>query len=275
MLSETFIVNSVRFGEEMKLVLKELTSRESIEIPQKHWSELAALCPGICLAVDQVRGGDYVNFHKSFGDNFYVKVASVNSASVVLYREASEERVMIGFRYWYQLLYHLPELMSAIPHLFEAQRDFSIDNHNQVQLLRNQLDSETRRREEIERTLELTKQQKDDDMKKLIKIQCPVCRNVYANKYLKHRHMGAIHGLDKDCRPISVERRKYLRLQSSRKYVRIANRKSVNQSPATISSNLLERDNMQMLRNQLDSERRRREGIEHELNLTKQSVCNI
>jgi hypothetical protein len=275
MLSETFIVNSIRFDDEMRLVLKEFTSRESIEIPQKHWSELVALCPDICLAVNQIRGGECVNFHKSFGDNFYAKVTSVNSASVILYREASEERIRIGFRYWDQLLNHLPELMSAIPHLFETQQDFSVDEPNEVQLLRNQLDSETRRREEIEHELELQRR-KDDDMKILIKMQCPICRNVYANQYSKQRHMGgAIHGLDKNCRPISIQRRKYLRLQSARKYVRNRDRKSDTRSPATISTSLLERDTMQLLHNQLHLVTRRREEIERELDLTNQLVCNI
>ena len=70
----------------------------------------------------------------------------------------------------------------------------------------------------------------------LIDDQCPLCRNVFANVYLKRRHMGAVHGMDKDCRPISVERRKYLRLQSARKYVRNRHRTTDIQSPAEVST---------------------------------------
>lgn len=70
----------------------------------------------------------------------------------------------------------------------------------------------------------------------LLDEQCPLCRKVFANVYLKRRHMGAVHGMDKDCRPISVERREYLRLQSARKYVRNSHRKSAIRSPATVST---------------------------------------
>ena len=51
--------------------------------------------------------------------------------------------------------------------------------------------------------------------------QCPVCRNKFANVYLKRRHMGVLHGLEKDGSHISPERREYLRRQSDRKYVPI------------------------------------------------------
>lgn len=70
----------------------------------------------------------------------------------------------------------------------------------------------------------------------LLEEQCPLCRNVFANVYLKRRHMGAVHGMDKDCRPISVERREYLRLQSARKYVRNRHRNTDNGSPTTLST---------------------------------------
>jgi len=70
----------------------------------------------------------------------------------------------------------------------------------------------------------------------LLDEQCPLCRKVFANIYLKRRHMGAVHGMDKDCRPISVERREYLRLQSARKYVRNRDREMDSRSPATIST---------------------------------------
>jgi len=51
--------------------------------------------------------------------------------------------------------------------------------------------------------------------------QCPVCRNKFANVYLKRRHMGVLHGIEKDGSHISVERREYLKRQSDRKYVPI------------------------------------------------------
>jgi len=65
--------------------------------------------------------------------------------------------------------------------------------------------------------------------------QCPVCHNVYANVYLKRRHMGALHGLDEDGRQISVERREYLRCQSARNYVRKRNRMAENRSSDDIT----------------------------------------
>jgi len=67
--------------------------------------------------------------------------------------------------------------------------------------------------------------------------QCPLCRKVFANVYLKRRHMGAVHGMDKDCHLISNERRDYLRLQSARKYVRNRHRQMDNErSPTTVST---------------------------------------
>lgn len=64
--------------------------------------------------------------------------------------------------------------------------------------------------------------------------QCPVCRNVYANVYLKRRHMGVLHGLDENRQLISVERREYLRCQSARHYVPKRNRMAGNRSSAAI-----------------------------------------
>jgi hypothetical protein len=63
--------------------------------------------------------------------------------------------------------------------------------------------------------------------------QCPVCRNMYANKYLKRRHMGAIHGIDENLRAISIERRKYLKHQSDRKYIRNMDRQNADNQPTT------------------------------------------
>ena len=63
--------------------------------------------------------------------------------------------------------------------------------------------------------------------------QCPVCRNKFANVYLKRRHMGVIHGLDESGETISVERREYLKHQSDKHYIRNGNRQ-VNIQPTTI-----------------------------------------
>ena len=61
--------------------------------------------------------------------------------------------------------------------------------------------------------------------------QCPVCRNKFANIYLKRRHMGVIHGLCEDGQTINAERREYLRHQSDRKYVRNRDRRHADNPP--------------------------------------------
>ena len=45
--------------------------------------------------------------------------------------------------------------------------------------------------------------------------------------------MGVIHGVDEDMQLISIERRKYLKHQSDRKYIRNKNRQNVDNQPTT------------------------------------------
>jgi len=138
MLSETFIINSVRDGDRMKIVLKEFN--QSFVIPQSCWREFVSLLPEINLAIEDAKF-----FQKSFGDGFYVGVNC--NCNVLL--ESSTEKIVIGQRHWNKILSYLPELTSAIPSLFEPELD----------LLRNQLKTEQERRQEIELELMLTKQQ--------------------------------------------------------------------------------------------------------------------
>ena len=123
MLSETFIINAKRDGDEMKIVMKEFTFQESIEIPQKHWRKFAALCANISRAAKDVFEGKTVNFRESFGESSYAIVSSDShsAGNVVLCNEATGERIGLGPRYWNQILHHLPELTSAVPDLFEIQ----------------------------------------------------------------------------------------------------------------------------------------------------------
>ena len=150
MLSETFTINAVRDGNEMKIVMKEYTFQESIELPQRCWREFVGLLGQISHAIQDVQNGETNHFRASFGDGFY---ASVNSnADVVL--EAPDGRIVLGIRNWRQIMYHLPELMSAIPDLFKIEPQV-----NEVDELREKLRTEQMRREEIEQELLLTKQQ--------------------------------------------------------------------------------------------------------------------
>ena len=150
MLSETFVIDAVRDGDEMKLVIKEHTFQESIELPQKCWREFAGLLSQIDRAIEDVQNGEAVHFRASFGDDFY---ASVNSdANVVL--ESLDGRIVIGKRYWNKIMCYLPELTSAIPDLFKTEIKL-----NEVDDLRQTLRIEQQRRQEIEQELMLTKQQ--------------------------------------------------------------------------------------------------------------------
>jgi len=92
LLSETFIVNAERDGDEMKLVMKEFTRKESIEIKQRYWREFAASLRGIDQAIEKVKNGETVHFCKPFVNNFYVTVTS--AASVVLVSSDEKFRLL-------------------------------------------------------------------------------------------------------------------------------------------------------------------------------------
>jgi len=154
MLSETFIINAKRDGDEMKIAMKEFTFKESIDIPQKHWRKFATLCANISRAAEDAREGKAVNFRESFGESCYAIVSSDSRSSdnVVLCNEATGERIELAPRYWNKILCHLPDLTSAVPDLFEIQKQ-----EEDVELIRDQLKSERKRRLEVEQELTLTK----------------------------------------------------------------------------------------------------------------------
>ena len=154
MLSETFIINAKRDGDEMKIVMKEITFKESIDIPQKQWHKFSALCSDISRAVEDAREGKVVTFRESFGESSYAIVSSDGHCcdNVVLCNEATGERIELAPRYWNRILYHLPDLTSAVPDLFEIQKQ-----GEDVKSIREQLKSERKRRIEIEQELTLTK----------------------------------------------------------------------------------------------------------------------
>jgi len=150
MLSETFMIDAVCDGDEMKLVMKEFTSNESIELPQKCWRGFASLLCGIDQAIKSVQNGDTVHYSKPFGEGYY---ATVNSyASVVL--ESPDGKIGLGIRYWNKIMSHLPELTSAIPDLFEIEHQV-----DELELLREQLKAEKEKRQKLEQELAMTKQQ--------------------------------------------------------------------------------------------------------------------
>ena len=102
MLSETFVINAVRDGDEMKLVMKEFSFQESIELPQKCWRGFAGLLNQIDRAIEDVQNGELIHFRASFSNGFH---ASVNSdANVVL--ESPDGRIVIGKRYWNKIMCH-------------------------------------------------------------------------------------------------------------------------------------------------------------------------
>jgi len=154
MLSETFIIDAKRDGDEMKIVMKEFTFKESIDIPQNRWRKFAALCSDISRAAEDAREGKTVNFRESFGESSYAIVTSDSrcSGNIVLCNEATGERIEIAPRYWNKILCHLPDLTSGVPDLFETQKQ-----EEKVESIRDQLNSERKRRLEIEQELTLTK----------------------------------------------------------------------------------------------------------------------
>ena len=150
MLFETFIINAVRDGDEMKLVLKEFKFNQSIELPQKCWRGFASLLPGIDQAIVSNQNGETVHYRESFGEGYYATVTP--EARVVL--ESTNGKIEMGIHYWNKIVSHLPELTSAIPDLLKTEVKL-----DEVDELREKLKIEQLRREEIEQELMLTKQQ--------------------------------------------------------------------------------------------------------------------
>ena len=150
MLSETFTINAVRDGNEMKLVMKEYTFNQAIELPQSCWREFASLICGIHQAIESVQNGNTVYYRKSFGEGYYANVSSETGVDL----ESPDGKIGLGISYWNKIMSYLPELTSAIPDLLP------IEHHlDEVELLREQLKTEKDRRRELEQELSLTKQQ--------------------------------------------------------------------------------------------------------------------
>ena len=152
MLSETFIINAVRDGDGMKIVMKEFTFNQSIELPQTCWRGFASLLRGIGQAIESNQKGETVHYRKSFGEGYYATVTSGTGVDLV----SPNGKIELGMRYWNKIMSYLPELTSAIPDLFEHQ--VVVDEH---ELLREQLKKEKELRRKIELELSLTKQQVD------------------------------------------------------------------------------------------------------------------